>query len=793
MLRRLVRSGVLALLALVLPALARAGAPQTFVYQNLDWDGTDGTGSNAVGRFSADGSGVLTPLGAPTATSGGKGSASGVGAVARAGHFLWVTNPKTNNISGFTLNATTGVLTPMVGSPFTASGMLNPSGLAVLRDAAGVPKFLYVANYNASDLSVDDTVQVFTVNANGTLAFSASVAVKGAYAICLTDPDARAAGAVRLYVTSADKISSGVGAYTVNTATGALTKVTGSPFGTKGGFGCVVSPDHQLYIAWNNGTTNKIRRYPIGIDGKLGSAASYAGRSMVAPRAVLLDGDTLYATALSSGTITIFKKDAAGALSELQTGSPVSGSNLAQFLAADAVNGTLVLSYDTFLSPQFSNGAKLKSYVMAADGTLTGPVTTYTAWGAQYRAGQLAVFSDRDGDGWFDDEDNCPLDPNPSQADADADGVGDACDCGGVDSDGDGIGDACDNCPAVANADQADGDGDGVGDACDTCPFKAGPQTDSDHDGVGDICDNCPTVANPDQADFDGDGIGDACEVCPDLDQDGVECHDNCPNTYNPDQMDRDGDGVGDACDNCPLTPNRDQRDSDGDGVGDVCQPCPDSDGDGLTDGCDNCPMSFNDDQSDFDGDGLGDACDPPDLAGAVGAANAAAAGQGKGEAGKLGKALGRLRAKIVVGRDPKATLRNIARVAKSLGKMQAHGLSTDLGASISAPLVGQALYFVVTALPLAADDCGADARCAKGADKASDLVDVAQNAFAAGDSAGAAKTLARAYRLIARAFRHGPNRELVQNPAPDPAAGAVAACGCGSASGAFVDARRSP
>jgi hypothetical protein len=62
--------------------------------------------------------------------------------------------------------------------------------------------------------------------------------------------------------------------------------------------------------------------------------------------------------------------------------------------------------------------------------------------------------TDLDGDGVADNVDNCPLVPNPDQADADADGVGDA----------------CDNCYAVYNPDQADADADGVGDACDHCP-----------------------------------------------------------------------------------------------------------------------------------------------------------------------------------------------------------------------------------------------------------------------------------------------------------------------------------
>ena len=79
---------------------------------------------------------------------------------------------------------------------------------------------------------------------------------------------------------------------------------------------------------------------------------------------------------------------------------------------------------------------------------------------------------DTDGDGKFDNEDNCPAIPNADQADAD----------------GDEVGDVCDNCITVANADQADNgiaddpsDADnGIGDACD-CPCW----NEAELDGIG--------------------------------------------------------------------------------------------------------------------------------------------------------------------------------------------------------------------------------------------------------------------------------------------------------------------
>jgi len=201
------------------------------------------------------------------------------------------------------------------------------------------------------------------------------------------------------------------------------------------------------------------------------------------------------------------------------------------------------------LSQEVVGGFKLfverNSYLMMGGGS--------RAWSKGFEAADVRLIlgfvyepsiGDRDGDGYKDDQDQCPDEPE------DFDGFQDGDGCPDPDNDNDGILDVDDRCPNIAE----DRDG------------------DRDEDG-------CPE-ANRD-GDRDGDGIPDSKDKCPDdpEDKDGFEDLDGCP------EYDNDKDGIPDKEDQCPDDAEDKDRFEDEDGC-----PDPDNDKDQIPDVKDKCP-----------------------------------------------------------------------------------------------------------------------------------------------------------------------------------------------------------
>ena len=167
---------------------------------------------------------------------------------------------------------------------------------------------------------------------------------------------------------------------------------------------------------------------------------------------------------------------------------------------------------------------------------------------------------DRDNDGFKDDVDQCPDDPEDFDDFKDKDG------CPEPDNDRDGILDVDDDCPL----DPEDKDGNEDEDGC-----PEGEDLDRDRDGLKDSVDKCPDdPEDKDQfededgcpdPDTDQDGILDVDDLCPNdpEDKDNFEDDDGCPDN------DHDKDRILDKDDSCPNEPETYNGNEDEDG-------CPD-------------------------------------------------------------------------------------------------------------------------------------------------------------------------------------------------------------------------
>ena len=204
------------------------------------------------------------------------------------------------------------------------------------------------------------------------------------------------------------------------------------------------------------------------------------------------------------------------------------------------------------LSMEWLVGLKIfvqrSSYLVLAGGGQLPPLSSLMAADIRAMAGFIfePSIGDRDGDGYKDDVDECPDEPEDFDNFADEDG------CPDPDNDRDGILDDDDECPLVPEDRDGDADEDG-------CP--EGNEGDRDGDGILDDVDECPDDPEdrdgfqdedgcPDP-DNDDDGILDADDLCPNdpEDMDDFEDEDGCPD------LDNDADRILDVDDACPNDP----------------------------------------------------------------------------------------------------------------------------------------------------------------------------------------------------------------------------------------------
>jgi 6-phosphogluconolactonase (cycloisomerase 2 family) len=173
--------------------------------------------------------GVLTEVKPGSPFTSGAG-ASGL-VVDGSERFLYVANPlasnlplqtNTGNISGFNIQPdgpNAGALTPILGSPFTATVGNNPTAITV--DPSG--RFVYAVTPGSSFsiwcFSIGPTNGLLTAATNSPFSLGAGEL------FALFDPSGN-------YFYIGSQSGNGIPGYTYNSSTGALTVISGSPFST---------------------------------------------------------------------------------------------------------------------------------------------------------------------------------------------------------------------------------------------------------------------------------------------------------------------------------------------------------------------------------------------------------------------------------------------------------------------------------------------------------------------------------------------------------------------------------
>src|SRR5258705_2906878 len=109
------------------PILAFFFAANLYAQNNFVYTNDDVFGPNTVSGFAVAGNGALTPVPGSPFLTGGTGAGGGLfasnrAAICSAEKLVYVSNAVSNDVSGFSVNPSTGRLALVPGSPFPTGG-----------------------------------------------------------------------------------------------------------------------------------------------------------------------------------------------------------------------------------------------------------------------------------------------------------------------------------------------------------------------------------------------------------------------------------------------------------------------------------------------------------------------------------------------------------------------------------------------------------------------------------------------------------------------------------------------
>src|SRR5882724_4686220 len=280
-------------------------------------------GSNDVSMYTINATtGALTAIAPGTIAAGRFPNAV---AVDPSGRFAYVATLDFDAVSMYTINATTGALTS-IGTTVTGGGSAN----SVAVDPSG--RFAYVAGAD-NDFGFSSFVSMFTINATtGVLTSIGAIDAGITPASVAVDPSGRVAYAASNAFSVGE--TGNVFMYTINATTGALTSIGTIAAGIDRASVAVDPSGWSAHVAnaeifQGIGETGNVSMYTIDVTtGALTSIGTIAAGSNPVSVAVDPSGKFAYVANLNSNDVSMYTIDVTtGALTAIAPGAIAAGSN----------------------------------------------------------------------------------------------------------------------------------------------------------------------------------------------------------------------------------------------------------------------------------------------------------------------------------------------------------------------------------------------------------------------------------------------------------------------------------
>ena len=285
-------------------------------------------------------------------------------------NFLYVPNLTSNTVSGFSIDHTAGVLTPigtaLPPTPVCASVSVCSNPIVAAVNSGG--QFLFVLNQGSASPAVPASISVFNIDQTRGLLTAVAGSPFAFASLVAPNPQFMAASPTQGFLYVSNGAAGNISAFAIG-ASGTLTELGGSPFSLGAGAtaaGFAIDPKGQFLYAADS-ANNKIASFNVA-GGPLAPVGSFLAGTQPVGVAVDATSTFVYSANHVSNDVSAFKSTS-GALTQV-AGSPYAvqpngstGTPQPIFLAVDVAN--------TFLYVANSGSSTISAFgIKSSDGTL---------------------------------------------------------------------------------------------------------------------------------------------------------------------------------------------------------------------------------------------------------------------------------------------------------------------------------------------------------------------------------------------------------------------------------------